>query len=86
MLVYKQMSSHFTSSPKKDEPYGTINTVEIENDKGEEKHEVLGKTGKVLKHKTQSLTERDIQAILSPLASGTKTRKSKSRKSTRKHK
>ena len=83
MLVYKQMSSQFTSRPETGEPYGTINTVEIENKKGREHHEVLGKTGKVLKHKSKTLSKRAIQEILSPLASGTKLRKSKTRKSTR---
>jgi hypothetical protein len=81
MLIYKQMSSHYTSRPEKGEPYGTVHTVEIENNKGTEEHDVLGKTGKVLKHKSKSLTKRAIQAILSP-----KTRKSKTRKSTRHHK
>lgn len=82
MLVYKQMSSHWTSTPEKGDPHGIVHQIEIENGKGKEEINLLGKTGKVLKHKSKSLKKKNINAILFPNKKNT-TRNSKSRKSTR---
>jgi len=83
MLVYKQMSSQWTSHPEKGKPYGIVDRITIENDKGTEEHGELNKTGKVLKKHKKTLKQKDIQAILFPKNA---SRKAKNRKSTRRNK
>ena len=83
MLVYKQMSSQWTSHPEKGNPYGIVERIEIQNDKGMEEHGELNKMGKVIKKHKKTLKQKDIQAILSPKNA---SRKAKNRKSTRRNK
>ena len=83
MLIYKQMSSQWTSHPEKDKPYGTLDRITIQNDKGIEEHGELGKTGKIIKKQKKTLKQKDIQTILFPKNA---SRKAKSRKSTRRNK
>jgi hypothetical protein len=75
------MSSQWTSHPEKGKPYGMVDRITIQNDKGTEEHGELNKTGKVLKKHTRTLKQKDIQALLSPTS-----RKAKNRKSTRRNK
>lgn len=63
-FLYHSTSYSFTSHPEKGSPHGKINTINIKNNKGHERFEILDKKGKPIKVKNKALNEEKINEIV----------------------
>lgn len=63
-FLYHSTSYSFTSHPEKGSPHGKINTINIKNNKGHERFEILDKKGKPIKVKNKALNEEKINKIV----------------------
>lgn len=63
MDMYRSEQFHYTSNPRKGQPFGVRNTVVIEGPHAYKEHAEMDKKGKVLQTRKHKLTKQEKKAI-----------------------